>query len=450
MKIQPIKYWKRLRSSFWFIPSTMVIAAVAMASIGVTLDEPMSGWLEEKAGWTFKNGADGASAVLGIIAGSMITIAGVVFSMTLVALSLASSQLGPRLLRNFMRDTRTQLVLGTFIATYIYCLLVLRTIRRAEGAEFVPNLSVSVGVGLSVASVGVLIYFIHHVSVSIQANEIAARIGKELISRVNLLFLNEIGEEQGRIPDSPSAKSLLEKFDQNAQAVAADENGYLQLVDGDALLKLATMENLIIRLECKPGNYVVAGTPLVLISPGGRVTKEITQEVQSLFVLGNQRTSDQDIEFAVNQLVEMAARALSTGINDPFTAIACVDHLGSALCQLATKEMPSSHRYDHLEKLRVIGRADTFAEIVDAAFNQIRQYARSNAAVTIRLLDTITVILGFVHRSEDRATLLRHAEMIVRGAQEGLTEKEDRLVVEERRQAVITRSGIGPINTARL
>lgn len=415
----------------------MATAAVALAYIGVAVDEPITEWLEGHLGWTFRSGADGASAVLGIIAGSMITIAGVVFSMTLITLSLASSQLGPRLLRNFMSDTRTQVVLGTFIATFIYCLLVLRTIRREEGAEFVPNLSVSVGVVLAVASVGVLIYFIHHVSVSIQANEIAARIGKEFIKGVNHLFPKHIGEETLPVPEGSSEASLVEMFDRDAQSVVADENGYLQLVYGDELLKLAIDENLIVRLERKPGNYVVAGTPLVLISPGSRVTKQLTKQVQSFFVLGNQRTSDQDIEFAVNQLVEMAARALSTGLNDPFTAIACVDHLGSGLCELATRDTPSPYRYDHDHKLRVIGRADSFDEIVDAAFNQIRQYGRSNAAVSIRLLTTIAVIMRFAHRPEDCATLLRHAEMVVRGANEGLPEKEDRQAVEECWQAVM-------------
>jgi uncharacterized membrane protein len=208
-------------------------------------------------------------------------------------------------------------------------------------------------------------------------------------------------------------------------------------MDGDALLALAMEKNLVVRLQCKPGNYVVAGCPLVLISPGSQVTDQLAKQVQSFFVMGHQRTSEQDIEFAVNQLVEMAVRALSPGINDPFTAIACVDHLGSTLCRLAARDMPSPYRYDCHGQLRLIVRADTYRGVVDAAFNQIRQYSRSCAALTIRLLDTIAVVAGFVHRPEDRATLLRHADMIARGAREELPEGEDRRVVEERWQAVI-------------
>jgi len=435
VKSQFFKYWYRVRSSFWFVPTTMAGAAVVVAIGSVRVDKAAAAWLALHAGWEFTGGAEGASAVLGIIAGSMITIAGTVFSMTLVALSLASSQLGPRLLRTFMRDTSTQVVLGTFIAAFVYCVLVLRTIRRAEEALFVPHLSVSLGVVLAVVSVGVLIYFIHHVSVSIQANEVAARIARELLQKVDLLFPEHAGHAGHPITMAPDA-DILAAFDRDSGAVPAKESGYLQFIDRHALLALATREDVVIRLERKTGNFVVAGCPLVVISPKARVTNQLAERVQSLFVLGHQRTSDQDIEFGVNQLVEVAVRALSPGVNDPFTAMACVDQLGSVLCRIAGRDMLSPYHYDEQHHLRVIGRVDTFQEVVDAAFNQIRQYGRTSAAVTIRLLETIAVITGFVHRPEDRATLLRHAEMITRGAREGLPEEEDRRVVEERWVAV--------------
>lgn len=166
------------------------------------------------------------------------------------------------------------------------------------------------------------------------------------------------------------------------------------------------------------------------------MTDRLADQVRSLFVLGNQRTSDQDIEFGVNQLVEIAVRALSPGLNDPFTAMTCVDHLGSVLCRLATRAMPSHYRHDHQNQLRVIAPANTFPEITNAAFNQVRQYCRSSAAVTIRLLETIAVVAGFAHRPEDRAALLRHAEMIARGAREGLPEDEDRKDMEDCYQSV--------------
>lgn len=435
MRAQVFKTWNRVRSSFWFIPTVMAGGAMVLAFTTVALDTPVTDWLTLNWGWAFNGGAEGASSLLGAIAGSMITIAGVVFSMTLVALSLASSQLGPRMLRNFMRDTTTQTVLGTFIATFLYCLLVLRTIRRADEIAFVPHLSVHIGVLLAVVSVGVLIYFIHHVSVSIQANEIVARVATELIEGIERLFPEDIGRGAPRIPTAPPDAGFLDTFAREARPVGSAGDGYLQFVDGDALMALAMEEDVVIRLERHPGHYVVAARPLVLVWPGDRVTDKFVDRVNSAFALGNQRTPGQDIEFGVNQLVEIAIRALSPGVNDPFTAITCVDHLGSALCRLAQRDMPSPYRHDTQDQLRVIMPVFTFPDVTDAAFNQIRQYGRSSTAVTIRLLETIAEVAGSVHRPEDRAALLRHAKMIIRGASGGLPEDEDRQEVRERFQS---------------
>lgn len=431
------RYWERIRSSLWFIPTIMAIAAMLLAFVSVALDRPVTNWLLNTWGWTFTDAAEGANSVLGIIAGSMITIAGVVFSMTLVALSLATSQLGPRLLRNFLRDTTTQVVLGMFVATFLYCLLVLLSIRRAAEIAFTPHLSVILGVLFAVASVGVLIYFIHHVSVSMQANEIVARVSKELIAGINHLFPEQIGQGAPQVPAEPPGADFFAALDREARPIPASLDGYLQFIDTDALMSLAMQENVVFRLERLPGHYVVTGSPLMLVWPGEKVTDLLTNQVNSALVLGNQRTSGQDIEFAVTQLVEIALRALSPGVNDPFTAITCVDHLGSALSRLATREMPSPYRHDSQDQLRVIALAATFPEITNVAFNEIRQSARSSTAVTIRLLETIAVIAQFAHRSGDRATLIRHAEMIARGSRDGLSEVEDLRAVEERYQRVI-------------
>ncbi|MEO7727369.1 MAG: DUF2254 domain-containing protein [Burkholderiales bacterium] len=434
MKAWALKHWGRIRSSFWFLPSLMAGAAVVLAFATVALDrEVTESWLRGLE-WVYSGGAEGASAVLQTIAGSMITIAGVVFSLTLVALSLASSQFGPRLLRNFMRDTTNQLVLGTFIATFLYCMLVLRTIRRAEEDIFVPHLSVSLGVLFAIASLWVLIYFIHHVSVSIQADEIVARVGKELIEGIERLFPEQLGRD-GPLPPSDAQSNpdpMPAAFDREARAVGAEEDGYLQFIDAEALMAAATKENVLVRVELRPGHYVVKDSPVVRVWPGSRLTDELAERVKACFVLDTQRTPVQDIEFSVDQLVEIAARALSPGINDPFTAITCVDRLGSALCRLAQREMPAPYRFDRKNQLRIVAPAITFEGIVDAAFNQIRQHSRANAAVAIRLLETILVVAGFVHREEDREALRRHARMIVSGAREGLPEAEDRRAVEAR------------------
>ena len=430
MKALLLKHWDRTRSSFWFVPAVMACLAVALAFGAVELDK-IDGWLPDLA-WIYSGGAEGASLLLGTVAGSMIAIAGTVFSMTLVALSLASTQLGPRLLRNFMRDTANQVVLGTFVATFVYCMLVLRTIRRVDEGAFVPHLSVSIGVLLAIVSIGVLIYFIHHVSVSIQADEVVARVGAELQEGIERLFPGRLGEPASEVSKATSEAALPAGFDREARPVGAFEDGYLQLIDADALMALATEEDLLLRLERRPGHYLIKGRAMVMVWPGDRVTDTLVDKMNAAFVLGNQRTAAQDVEFSFHQLVEIAVRALSPGVNDPFTAIACVDRLGSGLCRLARREMPSALRFDPHGRLRLVAPGPTFAGIVDTSFNQIRQSARSNPAVAIRMLDAIAQIAGHVQRAPDAACLQRHAGMIVKAARETVPEADDLLAIEAR------------------
>jgi uncharacterized membrane protein len=430
LKAQLLKYWDRLRTSFWFVPAAMACLAMALAFTAVAIDRAVAeDWLH-RLGWSYSGGAEGASLMLGTVAGSMIAIAGTVFSMTLVALSLASSQLGPRLLRNFMRDTTNQVVLGTFVATFVYCLIVLGTIRRADETLFVPHLSVSIGVLLAMASIGVLIYFIHHVSVSIQADEVVARVARELEDGIERMFPSPLGQPASEAPARSGEADLPASFERDARPVGALQDGYLQLIEPSALMTLAREEDLLLRLERRPGHYLVRGRAMVMVWPGDRVTEELASRVSAAFVIGDKRTAAQDVEFSFHQLVEIAVRALSPGINDPFTAIACVDRLGSALCRLARRDMPSPLRFDDDGRLRLVAPGSTFAGIVDTAFNQIRQSARSNPAVAIRVLDAIAQIAGHVQSAKDANCLMRHAGMIVRGARAAVPEPEDLLAVE--------------------
>ncbi len=426
-----LKYWDHIRTSFWFLPTLMALAAAGLAFGMVSLDHSVSQeWLDGLK-WVYTGGPAGASAVLQTIAGSMITIAGVVFSLTLVALTLASSQFGPRLLRNFMGDTTNQVVLGTFVATFLYCLLVIRTIRRAEETPFVPQLAVTLGVVFALASLWVLIYFIHHVAVSIQADAIIGRVSTDLHEGIDRLFPEHIGEASdevgpGEAPAEPPA------FAREALSIPSAADGYLQLIDASSLMGLAREHNLVLRVERRPGQYVIRGSPLVRVWPEDRVTPRVAERVNAAFVLGGQRTPKQDLEFAVHQLVEIAARALSPGINDPFTAVSCVDRLGSGLTRLARRRAPSPYRVDDDGLLRVIAPSVTFPQILDAAWTQIRQYARESAAVTNRLMETMVPVAAATHREEDRAALRRQADIILRGARAGLPEQEDVRAVEER------------------
>jgi uncharacterized membrane protein len=438
--------WERLRASFWFLPAIMATSAAALALASVAFDETLTDKLLRNMDWLYTGGAEGASLVLSTVAGSMITIAGVVFSMTLVALSLASSQLGPRLLRNFMRDTANQIVIGTFVATFVYCLLVLRTIRRADEVAFVPHFSVTLGVVLALISLGVLIYFVHHVAMSIQADVVVARVAEELFDAVERLFPQEMGDGQGSTAtatgtgtgngnDAPGHAAAA-AFAGAGARVCAPEDGYLELIDVEGLMRLATEADIHIRLEVQPGNYVIRDHLLATVHPAARTDRQTLAKLEDVFVFGKQRSTAQDIEFALLQLVEVAVRALSPGINDPFTAITCVDRLGSALARLAQRDMPLPLRSDDKGVPRVFAPRPSLAEIVDSALSPLRQHARTSAPVTLRLLDTIEALAGSFPAS-GRAELRRQADMIERAAREALSEPEDRRVVAMRHERAL-------------
>ncbi|GAB4234774.1 MAG: DUF2254 domain-containing protein [Elainellaceae cyanobacterium] len=434
MNIKLGKLWDSLHSSYWFIPTLMVLGAIVLSFVTITLDDSGINWIGEIR-WTYSRGADGARAILSVIAGSMITVATTAFSITIVALQLASSQFGPRLIRNFIQDIGNQIVLGTFIASFIYCLLILRTIQGGEEDEFLPQISITVGILLAVVSLAVLIYFIHHAAASIQAENVIAEVGTTLIKSIERIFPEQIGHGDSAVQQQREQLEVPEHFYHEAVLVRATSGGYLQAVDDQKLLKIAKAHNLLLHLRHRPGKFIVEGRELVRVFPQERLNKRLTKKLNDAFVIGHQRTEQQDIEFVVGQLVEIAVRALSPGINDPFTAISCIDRIGAGLCYLAERRSPSAYRYDDKQILRVITNPVTFAELTDIGFNQIRQYGQTSAAVTMRLLEMITIVAESVQNRDDRLALLRHATMIKRGCYEGLFEELDHKDVEARYQA---------------
>lgn len=451
MHLRLIQLWGDVRASYWFVPLLMALGAVLLSIVTIYTDRFYGETIIEVFPWIFSGGADGARSVLSTVAGSMITVAGTTFSVTIVALVLASGQFGPRLLRNFMRDTANQVVLGTFIATFLYCLLILRNIRSVEeGASFVPYLAVSVGVGLGLASIGVLIFFIHHVSVSIQAPQVIARAANELHSAIDRLFPQGAGSGPEQERERPLDESVPESFEDDARTVLGDANGYVEAIDLSRLMDLAGEEDLLVRLEVRPGVFAMRDGALMRVFPGERLDDALGDKLRRTIALGVHRTANQDVDFPLDQLVEVAVRALSPGINDPFTAVTCIDHLGAGLCHLLQREMPSSYRFDDAGRLRLIVHDGlTFSGLADAALNQIRQNASYQVAIYIRLLETIADVLRCTSDEERQAVLLRHAEMIQRAACENVPEEQDRVDVEQRFQAVQRAAGERRVALAR-
>ncbi len=434
--------WKRLQmaslrrylfANFWFVPAAMVVIAIGLSGLLPWIDEVIGGSSAVIPRWIYQGGPDGARALLTTIAGSMITVAALTFSITIVGLSLASQQFGPRLLRNFIRDRGYQVVLGTFLATFVYCLLVLRAVTSNGSIPFVPYLSLAVGILFAVVALGVLVYFIHHATFSIRAETIVAATGRELRAAVSRLFPSG---EDGKLERPEPGRSLPEGFPSGAQEVMADNSGYIQAIDYDRLLKSAHDNGLVLRLEHRVGHFVTQQARLLDVWPGtAALTEELTAELNSCFVLGTQRSLNRDVESAVDQLVEIAVRSLSPGINDPYTAIACIDQLTDALGLVGERTIPSALlRYEG--QARLVTYPLTYAHLVDAAFSHIRQYGRGSVPVIVRLLEAIASLTPRVQHDSHRSALMRQAQMLWHGSQESVPEPEDLRVIESRFRAI--------------
>lgn len=437
MNLRQTEMWNTFRYSYWFVPALLAIFAAGLAFLTLQLDRLLDPATLTSTGLVFNGGPGEASTLLSAIIGSMVTVSGTTFSIVIVALVLASSQYGPRLLRNFMRDFGNQMVLGIFIATFIYCLLVLRDVRSDTANPFVPYLSVTVGVGLALVSVGVLIFFIHHAARSIQAPYVIKTIYQDLDRSIERLYPQKLGQDPPLHKADRVEEDIPGDFEEQAERVFSPGSGYIQTIDTHALLKMAVKEDVLVRLILRPGAYVIKGQEVALVWPPQKLNGKLREKFSRCFMVGNYRTQAQDIEFDLNQLVEMAIRALSPAINDPFTAMMCSDRLGEGLCRLAARDFPSPFRYDNAGHLRVITDSTDFPHLVKASFNQLRQYGKESVSVTVRLLEVIFLVLHHARNEEQREVLQREAEMIYRGSCEAITEPNDLAAIRARYDKVL-------------
>jgi uncharacterized membrane protein len=351
--------------------------------------------------------------------------------MTLVALTLASSQLGPRLITRFMRDRINQVVLGTFIATFLYALIVLQTVTEGEAEPFVPHVSVTAALVLTLISLGWLVYFIHHVADSIQADTVIAQVHADLTQALDRLYPKLAAHEPAIAATKPAPMELLAA---PPAPIPAPRGGYIQAIDTRGLRHLAREHDLVIEIFRRPGQFVIAGRPVMRAWPSARVTDPVIETAAEQVVLGPKRTPTQDVEFSIDALVEIALRALSPGINDPRTAITCIDRLTAALAHLMRSGERSPLVYDDDGTLRLITSPTTFEEAMDAGFNQIRQAAEGHVSVLIRMVEGLIELAEIAATERQRAALARHAAMIGRACRRTVSEREDRRDAERRLQ----------------
>jgi uncharacterized membrane protein len=429
-----IQLWGNLRSSFWFLPSLMVAGSIVFAVVLIETDSATSDrWLSQ---WPrlFGAGAEGARQMLSTLAGSMMTVMGITFSMTLLALTLASSQYTSRILRNFMRSRITQFTLGVFAGTFTYCLIVLRTIRGSAGVEeFVPSLAVFFAFVLSLGGVGVLIYFIHHIALSIQASSIIASVAEETNSSIDRLLPKEM--DQGSDEDEGQNRGLESLDERSWYPVPAAVSGYIQSVNNAALMNLARDNGTILRMEHGIGEFVVQNTALVSLALTYPPDQQTIDALNAAYSIGRHRTVDQDPAFGIRQIVDVAIKALSPGINDTSTAVMCVDYLTSILARLAGRQFPSVHYYQG-ETLRVIAIVPSFEGLLAQAFDQIRSSAEENVAILARLLGALDTIGSLTIRPSYLRALDEQLQYIAELADRTIEASHDRARIERRMSEV--------------
>jgi uncharacterized membrane protein len=426
--------WRReaLRTNLWLVPTVEIVLAVALFAATHALDRAAYHGSLHLPSWIISGSADAARQILTAIAAAVITVVTLVFSITIVTLTLASTQFGPRMLRNFIRDRITQFTLGTFVATFVYAVLALASIGPDSHGEFVPHASITMTLLLVVVDVAVLVVFIDHIAKSIQLPQVIASIAGDLSRAIDA----DAGPPAAGAKAGPSLAEAIVRLDEDSGVVRAPSSGYLQFVRLDTLIEIATRSRAVIRLLHRPGHFVVEGAPLADVWPAA-AAPGVARALGGTHATGPHRTLTQDLSFAVDQLVEIAIRALSPAVNDTFTAIACIDWLGDGLCTIADRWRPNAVHRDRTGRVRVITVTVGFRRLVERAYEKIRQASGGMPAVMIRQLDGLAKVMPHTTSSGQREVLLEQAEMILRASERSVPEEADRADVHRRYEAVL-------------
>jgi uncharacterized membrane protein len=414
------------------VPTVLVLAAAVVFAVSFAIDVAAYYHHVQLPFWLHLGSADAGRDVLIAIAAAIITTVGVVFSITILALTLASQQFGPRMMRNFVRDVGNQFTLGIFVASFVYSVLALGSISSYPHAHFVPHLCIAVAEVLLLLDLAVLIYFINHIAGSIQLPAVIAGIARDLDFAIDNEFperdiegdRKSVGSTGEPRIDLQQPDELLDALERRGGVVLAAKSGYLQFVGYAQLTKIARLLDATIRLDYRPGHFIVAGQPIAKVFPQG-AAKQVEDALAKSHVTGPHRTLMQDPVFAIDQLVEIAIRALSPAVNDTFTALTCLDWLSEGLCRLSQRELTSDVIRDEEGRIRLVGAGWSYERMISRAFDKIRQAAAGMPAVLIRMLDTISVVANATSTQLQRNALIDQAQMIMRSADVSVVEIND-------------------------
>jgi uncharacterized membrane protein len=436
--------WDRVKVSFWFAPLIMAIAAVLLAWLMYWVDSLVPNATLKDSRFVLAGTPGELRTALLSMAGTVLATAGVVFTLLTLPLSTVASQYGSRLLRVFLADRTTQFVLGAFVGTFVYCLAAALSIPPASSGQEPPQLIATVGVYLMLATFGTLILLVQHISTMLQAPNISAAAGAELLKVVRASAEDVAGSdsddggvETEPAPDSRGIPAMLTETE--GYPVRVGSPGYIQYVDPQIVLTLARKENLVIQLLRRPGHYVHSGAVVALLWPAARVDEHLETLFRRAIQVGNGRTPSQDVEYAVNQLTEMAVRAMSPAINDPFTAMTCLDHIGDGLVAFIRRGGNNSQHYDRDGRLLLVLEPVTVGDLLSAAFDMLRHASCSNASVLLHMLKVIEMISHEAKARETREQLLRHVSLIQAESQVGNLIEADRQSIHQSVESLRTR-----------
>ncbi len=427
------RIWAELRGSLWFIPLLTLLIATILAPVMVAVDRSVGEKLSLSLPLVFEAGPDGAREVLGTIAGSVLALAGVAFSFTILAFSLASSQYSPRILHNFMDDRTNQIVLGVLMGSFLYCLLVLRTVRAAGNSivvdTFVPSLSVTVALLLALLDLALFILYLHHISVSVTGYHIINRVGQSAVESVSRIF----PEEEKSAQEALSISSPLRS--EAAHEVRATSSGYVQEIDIEKIVKLMQEHKMQADVSVRTGEFVTKGKLLAIVIAQSQPTEDICEDVASAFLLGLRRTPENDALFGVMQLSAIAVKAMSPGINDPTTALMCLDQIERVLSAVGGRQTPQQTHCDEQGTPRVAVPVVDFRALVEEAFGGVRHYgvdAGGDVTVAMRMLVVMANVAEQLSDEERRTVLGRHAHAVVEAADRSLGAPIDRALLDEK------------------
>lgn len=401
-----------LRTSLWLIPSVIIAGFVLLALVALAVDDRLLA--DDRFPFLLDPGAaSDVRNLMAAIAGASITVVALVASLTLVTLTVASTQFGPRLIRTFLATRAPKITIGLYVGTFVYSFIVLMAVHDSDGYEFVPRLAAAIAVLAAMVDAIALVWYLHATAVSIQPATVVNRIAAQLDEALDELAA--MGELVGD-GDPAEIDALVARVDGTGAVLTATRSGYVKRVEHDELVARAAADGSTVLLTVRPGQFVLAGSPVARVLPGPEGRAPSAAQVNAALVIGAQRTVEQDLRFAVDQLVEIALRALSPAINDTFTGLTCINWLAGALLRLSEDPLPQRTHRDADGTIRVIDRYLSFADVTDSAFDKIRQAGSDNPAVLIRLLESVTLLGPQMRTEEQRRALRSQAEMVWEGA----------------------------------